>query len=235
MMLLEVNSVESSYDATQVLFGVSMNVQAGDFVTLLGRNGMGRSTLISTIMGFVRLRAGTILFDGKPIHARPSHEVARAGIGLVPEGRRVFPTLSVYENLVAFQRNIRGADNPWTVERVYALFPRLKERKGQLAATLSGGEQQMLAISRALVTNPRLLILDEATEGLAPLVSEEIWNSLRELRRQGLSIIVTDKNLKPLLDLASRHYVLSKGRVVWEGTSQDFNTRQDELKAYLGV
>jgi branched-chain amino acid transport system ATP-binding protein len=234
-MLLEVKAVEASYDATQVLFGVSMSVRVGDFVTLLGRNGMGRSTLISTIMGFVRPRAGSILFDGQPIHARPCHEVARAGIGLVPEGRRVFPTLTVYENLVAFQRDIRRSNNPWSLDRVYELFPRLKERKSQLAATLSGGEQQMLAISRALITNPRLLILDEATEGLAPRVSEEIWNSLRELRREGLSIIVTDKNLKPLLELASRHYVLSKGRMVWEGTSEDFNVRRDELQTYLGV
>ncbi|AXK82895.1 ABC transporter ATP-binding protein [Pseudolabrys taiwanensis] len=234
-MLLAVDRVESSYDATQVLFGVSIGVAAGDFVTLLGRNGMGRSTLINTIMGFIKPRAGTILFDGKPIQARPCHEVARYGIGLVPEGRRVFPTLTVYENLIAFQRGERNRAAAWTVDRVYKLFPRLKERKGQLAATLSGGEQQMLAIARALVTNPRLLILDEATEGLAPLVSEEIWSSLRELRREGLSIIVTDKNLKPLLDLASRHYVLSKGRVVWEGTSEEFNGRQDELKAYLGV
>lgn len=234
-MLLEVSRVEAGYGTIKVLFGISVGVRAGDVVTLLGRNGMGRSTLISTIMGFIKPTSGEILFDGVPIHTRAPHEIARRGIGFVPEGRRVFPTLSVYENLVAFQRNERNVSSPWTTDRVYKLFPRLKERTHQLGGTLSGGEQQMLAIARALVTNPRLLVLDEATEGLAPLVSEEIWNALRALRHEGLSIIVTDKNLKPLLDLASQHYVLSKGCVVWEGTSQEFDDRQDELQMHLGV
>lgn len=234
-MLLEVNNLEAGYGTTKVLFGISLRLRPGDVVTLLGRNGMGRSTLISTIMGFIIPTAGEIMFDGVPIHTRPAHEVARLGIGLAPEGRRVFPTLTVYENLIAFQRNERAVAKPWTTDRVYTLFPRLKERAGQLGGTLSGGEQQMLAIGRALVTNPRLLVLDEATEGLAPTVSEEIWSSIRELRREGLSIVLTDKNLKPLLGLASRHYVLSKGRIVWDGTSEEFTDRQDELRAYLGV
>lgn len=233
--LLEVENLEAGYGSTQILFDVSLRVEAGEFVTLLGRNGMGRSTTISSIMGFIRSKGGTIRFDGIPIDNKPSHQIARSGIGLVPEGRRVFPTLSVMENLVAFQRNERGALNPWTMTRVLSFFPRLGERLGQLAATLSGGEQQMLAISRALVTNPRLLILDEATEGLAPMVSQEIWDSLSRLKDEGMAIVVTDKNLKPLLRLGNRHYVLSKGRVVWSGTSEEFEERQESLQAFLGI
>ena len=233
--LLEISHLEAGYGAIQVLFGLSLRVDRGEFVTLLGRNGMGRSTTIGSIMGFLPVLGGSVRLDGRKLERRPPHEIARAGIGLVPEGRRIFPTLSVRENLVAFERSGRDGATAWTTRRVFGLFPRLRERKGQLAGTLSGGEQQMLAIGRALVTNPRLLILDEATEGLAPMVSQEIWASLSELKQGGLAIIATDKNLKPLLALGDRHYVLSKGREIWSGTSAEFERSRAALQPHLGV
>jgi branched-chain amino acid transport system ATP-binding protein len=233
--ILEITDLEVSYGPTQVVFGVSLYIEAGAFATFIGRNGMGKSTVINTIVGLLSPKAGTIHLDCTVISGRPPNEIARDGIGLVPEGRRIFPTLTVHEHLVAFAANRRGSNNPWTVERVYAAFPCLRERSRALGRTLSGGEQQMLAIGRALVTNPRLLILDEATEGLSPIVSEEIWSSLANLKQEGLSIIAVDKNIKRLLALASRHFIFEKGRIVWQGTSEQFLAQQQQLEACLSL
>jgi len=233
--LLRVEEVETCYGSSQALFGVDLRMREGEFITLLGRNGMGKSTLVKTIMGLTPPRHGTILFDGEPIQALPSYKVARKGIGLVPEGRMIFPNLSVRENLVSTANNRRKSADPWSLERIYAFFPRLQEREKNLGANLSGGEQQMLAIGRALMTNPRLLILDEATEGLAPLIRSEIWNCLKELKQSGLSIICIDKNLGPLLRLADMHYILEKGRVVWQGDSASLSGSAETLDQYLSV
>ena len=235
MALLEVDEIAASYGNSQVLFQMGLKIEEGEFVTLLGRNGMGKTTTVKTIMGLMAPTRGVIKFDGKPIQAQPSYRVARCGIGLVPEGRHVFPNLSVHENLVATAHNLLKQSNPWTVERIYQLFPRLKEREKNLGAHLSGGEQQMLAISRALLTNPRLIILDEATEGLAPIVRAEIWNCLQELKRAGLSILCIDKNLGPLLRTADRHYIIEKGQVAWSGTSDEFRRDADTLRSYLSA
>ena len=209
---------------------------AGEMVALMGRNGMGKTTTIRSIMRLTPPRGGRVLFDGADLAARPAHRVARAGLGLVPEGRQIFPTLSVRENLVATARRPgRSTQAGWTLERVYGLFPRLKERASQVGRTLSGGEQQMLAIGRALMTNPKLLILDEATEGLAPLIRQEIWACLAALKAEGQAILIVDKNLADLTRLADRLYILEKGRVVWDGAAGDLATDAEAAHRYLGV
>jgi branched-chain amino acid transport system ATP-binding protein len=229
--MLRLTDVEASYGDSQVLFGVSFAVAAGEVVTLLGRNGMGKTTTIRTIMGIVPPRRGAIVWDGAPIHGLPPYRVARLGLGLVPEGRQIFPNLTVRENLVATAVD-RGA---WTLDAVLALFPQLRERLSQAGSLLSGGEQQMLAIGRALLTNPRLLILDEATEGLAPLLRREIWRALERLKAQGQSILLIDKNIAALSQIADRHYVMEKGRVVWHGTSAELHATNEVKRRYLGV
>ena len=233
--MLNVKGLEAAYGVSQVLFGVSFAVEAGQVVTLLGRNGMGKTTTVLSLMGVVRPRTGTIAFEGKPLHGLPSFRIAQAGLGLVPEGRQIFPNLTVYENLIATAANRSGAAKPWTLERVFDFFPNLAARRRNYGNQLSGGEQQMLAIGRALMTNPKLLILDEATEGLAPLIRADIYRSLERLKGEGLSILVIDKDVKALARIADRHYVLEKGRVVWEGGSADLTANQDVQHRYLGV
>jgi branched-chain amino acid transport system ATP-binding protein len=236
--LLSVQGLQASYGRAQALFGVSFEVKAGEVVTLLGRNGMGRSTTIKCLFGLLPAKAGTIAFAGKSLNTLPSHAIARLGLGLVPEGRQVFPNLSVEENLVATARAPRGSHGqlqPWTLERVYKFFPRLKERRGNHGWQLSGGEQQMLAIGRALMTNPQLLVLDEATEGLAPIIRAEIWAALAQLKSEGLSQIVIDKNVSALLKFADRHYVMEKGQVVWNGSSTQLRAEPAIIQQYLGV
>lgn len=233
--LLEVRGIESFYGAGQALFGMSLEVREGEVVTLIGRNGMGKSTTVKSIMGMVKPRRGSVSFAGVDVCGQPSHIVAGSGIGLVPEGRRIFAQLTVRENLVATANpGVRNVAT-WTLAQVYELFPRLRERQNNLGANLSGGEQQMLAIGRALMTNPRLLILDEATEGLAPLVRSEIWTCLTQLKASGMSMIVIDKNIGPLLKLADRHYIVDKGRVAWSGSSAELRARPDLLSQYVGV
>ncbi len=233
--MLELDGVETFYGTIQALFGMTMKCEAGQVTTLLGRNGMGKTTTVGSIVGTVPSRAGTIRFDGEVISGKPAYEVAQRGIGLVPEGRQVFPNLSVRENLIATAANYSGSDDPWTLERVLDFFPRLAERLHNQGAQLSGGEQQMLAIGRALMLNPRLLILDEATEGLAPLIRQEIWRRLEELKRTGLTILLIDKNIDELTHIADRHYIIEKGEVVWNGGSDEL-AGDDELKArYLGI
>jgi branched-chain amino acid transport system ATP-binding protein len=232
--MLEVAGLEAGYGASQVLFGVSFSVGAGEVVSLLGRNGMGKTTTIRAVMGLVPPRAGTVSVEGRALAGSPSYRIAQAGLGLVPEGRQVFPTLTVEENLVATAADRSGLGR-FTLESVYAFFPRLKERRGNYGAQLSGGEQQMLAIGRALMTNPKLLILDEATEGLAPLIRAEIWAALARLRDQGQSILVVDKHLEALMPLADRHVVIEKGRVVWTGTTEEMRRRRAEVDRYLHV
>jgi len=234
-VLLEVKDIESYYGSSQALFGMSFDVREREVVTLIGRNGMGKSTTVKTIMGMLRPRRGSIALAGADIAGHAPHSVASAGIGLVPEGRRIFPQLTVRENLVATARLRGPASDTWTLERVHGLFPRLKERENNLGSNLSGGEQQMLAIGRALMTNPRLLILDEATEGLAPLIRVEIWACLARLKAAGVSMIVIDKNIGPLLRLADRHHIVEKGQVVWSGDSASLRERHDLLKQYVGI
>jgi len=233
--MLEVEALETAYGQSQVLFGVSLDVRAGEVVTLLGRNGMGKTTTVRSVMGMVRVRGGTITFEGKPLHGLPSYRVAQAGLGLVPEGRQVFPNLTVRENLVATAANRSRRADPWTLDRILALFPQLAERRGHFGSQLSGGEQQMLAIGRALMTNPRMLILDEATEGLAPLVCVEIYRAIESLKTSGLAILIIDKDLRALTRIADRHYVLEKGRVVWSGVSPELAANRDVQHRYLGV
>jgi branched-chain amino acid transport system ATP-binding protein len=233
--MLQVRGLETAYGLSQVLFGVSLEVAEGEVVTLLGRNGMGKTTTVLSIMGVVRPRAGEVQFAGGALAGLPSFRVAKAGLGLVPEGRQVFPNLTVRENLVATAANRRGAHAAWTEARVYALFPSLRERQRHLGNQLSGGEQQMLAIGRALMTNPRLLILDEATEGLAPLVRADIYRSVAQLKTEGLSILLIDKDVRALARVADRHYVLEKGRVVWTGTSTELGASEDVQHRYLGI
>jgi branched-chain amino acid transport system ATP-binding protein len=233
--LLQAHDLETFYGDAQALFGASLSVAEGEFVTLLGRNGMGKTTSVRSVMGIMTPRQGRIVFAGQDITRMASHQIARLGIGLVPEQRQVFANLTVYENLVATAHNRLNQREPWTLERVYQLFPRLKERAGNLGANLSGGEQQMLAIGRALMTNPRLLILDEATEGLAPLVRAEIWHCLQTLKESGLSVLVIDKNLVPLMRLADTHYILEKGQTIWHGSSESLMAARHELKDSLGV
>ena len=233
--LLEIAGIETSYGASRVLFGISLAVAAGEMVSLLGRNGMGKTTTVRSIMGLTRATAGTIRFAGEDIRDLPAYRVAKLGIGLVPEGRQVFPNLTTRENLVATAANRTAAAEPWTLDKVLALFPRLASRAGTMANLLSGGEQQMLAIGRALMTNPRLLILDEATEGLAPLIRDEIWRCLELLRAAGQSILVIDKNVDALTRIADRHYIIERGRVVWAGASKELAAAPDIQHRFLGI
>ncbi len=233
--LLEVADIETSYGLSRVLFGISLAVAPREMVSLLGRNGMGKTTTVRSIMGLTRAAAGSIRFGGQQIRDLPAYRIAKLGLGLVPEGRQVFPNLTARENLVATAANRSGCSDPWTLEKIFALFPRLAARAGAMANLLSGGEQQMLAIGRALMTNPRLLILDEATEGLAPLVRDEIWRCLELLRTAGQSILVIDKNVDALTRIVDRHYVIERGRVVWTGTSRELADASDIQHRYLGV
>jgi branched-chain amino acid transport system ATP-binding protein len=233
--LLELTAVDTCYGRSQVLFGLSLAIAPGEMVTLMGRNGMGKTTTVRSIMGLTPAIAGSIRFAGEEIREVPSYRVAQLGIGLVPEGRQVFPNLTARENLVATAANRGEAADPWTLEKVCALFPRLAQRIGSMGNLLSGGEQQMLAIGRALMTNPRLLILDEATEGLAPLIRAEIWRCLGRLKAEGLSVLVIDKNVQALTRLADRHYLIERGRVVWTGSSVELAAAPDVQHRYLGV
>ena len=233
--MLSVRGLETCYGVSQVLFGLALDVSKGEVVTLLGRNGMGKTTTMNSIMGIVRPRSGSILFDDHEVTRLPSFRTAKLGLGLVPEGRQVFPALTVCENLVATASRRNAGANPWTLDRVQQLFPRLQERSNQISGQLSGGEQQMLAIGRALMTNPKLLILDEATEGLAPLIRLEIWRCLEQLKGEGMSMIVVDKNLKSLLPLASRHYIVEKGRIFWSGDSAALEANREVHERYLGI
>jgi len=233
--MLAVRDLETAYGASQVLFGVSLDIGPREVVTLLGRNGMGKTTTVRSIMGIARARSGTVTLDGQAMQALPSYRVAQAGIGLVPEGRQVFPNLTVRENLVATAANRRKATDAWTLDRVFELFPGLAARQSNMGNQLSGGEQQMLAIGRALMTNPRLLILDEATEGLAPLIRVQIFASIERLKASGLSILVIDKDVRALSRIADRHYILEKGRVVWRGDSAELTASPDLRERYLGV
>jgi branched-chain amino acid transport system ATP-binding protein len=233
--LLEVEGIETCYGLSQVLFGLSLAIAPGEMVTLMGRNGMGKTTTVRSIMGLTRARAGSIRFDGREIRNFPAYRIAKLGIGLVPEGRQIFPNLSVRENLIATASKPAGAGAPWTLPRVLDLFPRLAERADSMGSQLSGGEQQMLAIGRALMTNPRLVILDEATEGLAPLIRAEIWNCLAGLKAQGQAILVIDKNVGALTRIADRHYLIERGRMVWTGRSQELAAAPDIQHRYLGI
>lgn len=235
MNLLQAHAVESGYGESRVLFGIDLAIDEGEAVTLLGRNGMGKTTLVRTLLGLLPLRGGSIVFNGRRIAGLPTDVIARRGIALVPEGRQIFPNLSVLENLKAFAANRCGTARPWTVQRVFDLFPVLSARADQMGQRLSGGEQQMLAIGRALMTNPRLLILDEATEGLAPLVREDIWRCLAELKAAGQTILVIDKYVARLVELADRHTILERGRVVWSGTSATLAADREVWHRYLGV
>jgi branched-chain amino acid transport system ATP-binding protein len=233
--LLDCRGLEAGYGASQVLFGIDLAIQAGEVVSLLGRNGMGKSTTIKTIVGSLTPTSGTVQFAGEPMKGCKPDAIARLGMALVPEGRRVFPNLTVREHLVCFADNRNGLRDGWTLERIYGVFPRLKERASNLGNQLSGGEQQMLAIGRALSTNPRLLILDEATEGLAPVIREEIWKCLATLKGEGQTILVVDKYVHKLVGLADRHVILERGRVVWSGDSPSLNADRALWTEYLGV
>ena len=233
--MLRVRELTAFYGASQALFGMELAVDAGEVVTLMGRNGMGKTTTVNAIMGLLPQRSGVVEFEGARVDQLPSFRIARLGLGLVPEGRQIFPNLSVRENLVASAANRTSRGNPWTLERAFGFFPRLAERQRNLGNQLSGGEQQMLAIGRALMTNPKLLILDEATEGLAPLIRQEIGSCLDRLKREGQAILVIDKSVGALIGLADRHHIVEKGRVVWTGTSTAL-ARDSELQhRYLGV
>ena len=233
--LLRCRGLEAGYGASRVLFGLDFDFRAGEVVALLGRNGMGKSTTIRSIVGGLRPQRGEIVFDGRPIHAERADAIARLGVAIVPEGRQCFPNLTVHEHLVAFAACRNGVAEPWTPARLYALFPRLAERAGHLGNQLSGGEQQMLAIARALSTNPRLLILDEATEGLAPVIREEIWRCLALLKAQGQTTLVVDKYVDKLLPLADRNLILERGRIAWQGSSAELDARRELWGRYLGV
>ena len=230
--VLALDGVETAYGLSQVLFGVSFAIAPGEMVTLMGRNGMGKTTTVRSIMGLTPARAGSIRFDGNEVRGLPSYRIAQRGIGLVPEGRQIFPNLSVHENLVA---TAVARDGGWTLDSVYDLFPRLAERRDSMGNQLSGGEQQMLAVGRALMTNPRLLILDEATEGLAPLIRAEIWRCLARLKGTGLSVLVIDKNVGALMKVADRHFLIERGRIVWAGDSAALAAAPDVQHRYLGV
>ena len=232
--MLSVAGLQAAYGRSQVLFDIALGVEDGEVVTLLGRNGMGKTTTIKAIMGLVPPTAGKVRFLERDVCGLAPQSIARLGVGLVPEGRLAFPTLTVRENLVATAANRLGRADPWTLERVYRLFPRLRERARQFAGTLSGGEQQMLVIGRALMTNPRLLVLDEATEGLAPVIRKEIWDCILALKAGGQSILLVDKNLHILRRLADRHYIIEKGRTVWSGSREDLERAEDIVQRYVG-
>jgi branched-chain amino acid transport system ATP-binding protein len=233
--LLEIEGIETCYGLSQVLFGLSLSIRPGEMISLMGRNGMGKTTTIRSIMGLTPARAGAIRFAGAEVRTLPSYRIAKLGVGLVPEGRQIFPNLTVRENLVAASADRLKSPDPWTLEKIHALFPRLAERGANMGNTLSGGEQQMLAIGRALMTNPKLLILDEATEGLAPLIREEIWNCLSMLKARGQSILVIDKNIAHLTRICDRHYIIERGRTVWSGTSEQLMAAPDLQHRYLGI
>lgn len=234
---LSVSGLQAGYGRAQVLFDITFDVRPGQVVTLLGRNGMGRSTTIKCLFGLLPTLGGQICVAGEAVNGLPSHRIARKGLAIVPEGRQIFTELTVEENLVATSRAAgdgrQGA--AWNLERVYGFFPRLKERRSNLGWQLSGGEQQMLAIGRALMTNPKLLVLDEATEGLAPVIRDEIWKTLEQLKRDGLAQIVIDKNVRRLIGLADHHYVIEKGRVVWSGNSEALSSSPEIVQQYMGV
>ena len=233
--MLKVRDLAVFYGPSQALFGMDLDVAAGEVVTLMGRNGMGKTTTVNAVMGLLPAARGSVEFEGARVEGLPAFRIARLGLGLVPEGRQIFPNLSVRENLVAAAANRTARPSPWTLERVFEFFPRLAERQRNMGNQLSGGEQQMLAIGRALTTNPKLLILDEATEGLAPIIRQEIWACLARLKREGQSILVIDKNVGALVGLADRHHIVEKGRVVWTGSSEALSRDSDLQQKYLGV
>ncbi|WP_454672955.1 ABC transporter ATP-binding protein [Achromobacter pestifer] len=230
--MLKVDGLTGGYGSSKVLFGMSFEAREGEVISLIGRNGMGKTTTVKTLMGMLPATGGTVQFRGQTLGRSAPSTVARLGVGLVPEGRRVFGSLTVQENLVATSRAASGG---WDLERVYALFPRLKERRGQSSRTLSGGEQQMLVVGRALMTNPKLLILDEATEGLAPLIRQEIWRCLRALKGEGQTILVIDKNLPEMATLVDRHYIVDKGQVAWSGKPAELSRQPELAQRYLGI
>ena len=233
--MLKVSEICTFYGASQALFGVSITVEEGEVVSLLGKNGMGKTTTVHSIMGITPTSSGEVLFQNKRINDMPSFKVSRSGIGLVPEGRQIFPNLSVIENLIATSAN-RGANpNPWTIESVLQMFPQLKSRLNSMGNLLSGGEQQMLAIGRALMTNPKLLILDEATEGLAPMVRQEIWACIEKLKKEGIAILIIDKNIRDLTRISDKHFIIEKGKVTWQGSSDQLLLQQAMLEEKLGV
>ena len=233
--LLQVRGLQAGYGRSQVIFDLNLDLAEGEVLALLGRNGMGKTTTVKCLSGMLTPGGGQINLAGQALAGLPAYKIGRAGVGLVPEGRLVFPNLTVHENLVATASQRNAGTTPWTLARVHALFPRLAERRNQLAGKLSGGEQQMLAVGRALMTNPKLLILDEATEGLAPLIRHEIWTCLAQLKREGMAMIVIDKNLKSLLPLADRHVILEKGRLAWQGSSDALLADTAVVQRYLGV
>jgi branched-chain amino acid transport system ATP-binding protein len=233
--MLQVDKVTAFYGSSQALYGVTLAVRRDEVVTLLGRNGMGKSTTVKAIMGLVHTRGGSVEFDGRMISRKPSYEIARAGIGLVPEGRQIFPNLTVKENIIATAANYRNHAEPYCLDDIMVIFPRLKERLNHFGNQLSGGEQQMLAVGRALMINPVLLILDEATEGLAPLIREEIWRGLAILKKKGLAILIIDKHLDSLFTIADNHYIMEKGRIVWSGTTGALKDDAEIKSRYLGV
>jgi branched-chain amino acid transport system ATP-binding protein len=231
--LLTISGLETGYGQSQVLFGLELAVGSGEVVSLLGRNGVGKTTMVRAVMGLLPLRGGSICLDGRELAGAPPYRIAQAGVGLVPEGRQIFPTLTVEENLIATAARRHAAT--WTLDRVYAFLPRLAERRRHKGDQISGGEQQMLAIGRALMTNPKLLLLDEATEGLAPLIRQEIWGGLAALKRDGLAILIIDKNVDALLRLCDRHHIVEKGRVVWQGSSTALAADAVALERYLSI
>ena len=233
--MLKVSEICTFYGASQALFGVSITVEEGEVVSLLGKNGMGKTTTVHSIMGITPISSGEVLFQNKRIDDMPSFKVSRSGIGLVPEGRQIFPNLSVIENLIATSANRSANPNPWTIESVLQMFPQLKSRLNSMGNLLSGGEQQMLAIGRALMTNPKLLILDEATEGLAPMVRQEIWACIGKLKKEGVAILIIDKNIRDLTRIADKHFIIEKGQVTWNGSSDQLLQQQDMLVEKLGV
>jgi len=232
---LKVSEICTFYGASQALFGISITVEEGEVVSLLGRNGMGKTTTVHSIMGITPISSGEVLFQNKKIDDMPSFKVSRSGIGLVPEGRQIFPNLSVMENLIATSANRNANPNPWTIESVLQMFPQLKSRLNSMGNLLSGGEQQMLAIGRALMTNPKLLILDEATEGLAPMVRQEIWACLEKLKKEGIAILIIDKNIRDLTKISDKHFIIEKGQVTWHGSSDQLLRQQDILMEKLGI
>jgi branched-chain amino acid transport system ATP-binding protein len=234
-LMLKVTGLTAHYGNSQALFGIDLEIGGGQVVTLLGRNGMGKTTTINSIMGIIAASDGSAIFDGAELIGQPSFKTANLGLGLVPEGRQIFPNLSLRENLVATASNHLERPDPWTLEKVYELFPELAARRTSMGNLLSGGEQQMLAIGRALMTNPKLLILDEATEGLAPLVRQKIWTALNQIRKDDMSILVVDKNLSDLLKIADRNFIIERGKIVWSGTSDELRKDNEAMQRYLGV
>ena len=233
--LLQIENLRAAYGRSQVLFGVNLEVYSGTVVSLLGRNGMGKTTTIRSLLGITQASSGKVRFSGQEVQQWPAYRISRLGIGLVPEGRQIFPLLTVRENLLATAANRHNLSSTWDLRKVYDLFPILQNRRDQLGKSLSGGEQQMLAIGRALMTNPKLLILDEATEGLAPLIRDEIWGVLESLKEQGQSILLIDKNLEQLMRLVDQHFLMERGRIVWEGTSKELRQNPELIRRYLGV